>query len=720
MHLFGTSVFEQQRETAHKVGGQAGNRLRALAAVVLTLAAGVPSGFSQQTPGAGAKSPEKAASELPAAPAPVLTEPLNLRTSERDYSRPAARLVGNPLNTFRPTSIGKASFSNSVRLSDLVKDGKIYLSLSDAIALTLENNFDIAIARYDLDIADTDILRTRTGQAPLGAPSGLITGTLGGSNSILTTGGGPGGTTVGSGGAGSGVSGLTLTTAGAGPAPEALEPSVTGAIQYDRQSSLATSIFTGGMNTTSTYNFTYNQGFVTGTAFQFVFDNSRATSTNEFNTFSPEFNSSFHAQVTQHLLQGAGIWVNKRFIYQAANNRRITDSSFRQQILYTVNQVETIYWGLVQAYEDVQAKEHALEQSSKLAGDNRKQLEIGTMAPLDVVNADSTVATDKQALISAQSSLNYQQQIIKQAIARNLNDAALSTAPVVPTDRVSLEEIPEEKQPVEALVQEAFQQRPELEQAVLTLRNDEITLKGARNALLPQVDVFAYLGGSGVAGAISPDLSCSFYAKGQCPTSDSSLAKTDPGVYTYVPAAGLGTALNSTFNNSSPDKGFGFNITIPLGNKYAQSQQARSLMEYRQAELRLEQLYTQIRMQVVNAQFALTNDRAQVQASNAARDYNSQSLDSEVKKLRLGASTTANVLLQQRNLAAAEDNLIAANAAYAKDRAGLYQILATTLQHYGINLSEAASGNVKTIPVVPGLTPAKGGNEPSTTPPATR
>ena len=102
--------------------------------------------------------------------------------------------------------------------------------------------------------------------------------------------------------------------------------------------------------------------------------------------------------------------------------------------------METIYWGLVQAYEDVQAKERALDQSSKLAADNRKQLEIGTMAPLDVVNADSTVATDKQALISAQSALNYQQQIIKQAIARNLNDPALSAAPVIPTDRVSLDE----------------------------------------------------------------------------------------------------------------------------------------------------------------------------------------------------------------------------------------------------------------------------------------
>jgi outer membrane protein len=209
--------------------------------------------------------------------------------------------------------------------------------------------------------------------------------------------------------------------------------------------------------------------------------------------------------VTQQLLQGAGIWVNKRLIYQAINDRRITDSSFRQQILYTVNQVETIYWGLVKAYEDVQAKERALDQSNQLLLDNKKQLEIGTMAPLDVVNAESTVATDEQSLISAQSALNYQQQIIKQAITRNLNDAALSAAPVIPTDRVGLEALPEESQPVEALVQEAFQQRPELEEAVLTLRNDEITLKGARNALLPSLDVYGFYGASATGGAQSPN-----------------------------------------------------------------------------------------------------------------------------------------------------------------------------------------------------------------------
>jgi len=713
MHFKGKPVFEQQDEAGSEEAGsgwtgrvQAGRRLRAMAAVVLTLAAGAPSGFAQQAvTGAGATGPDKAASELPTAPEPVLTEPLDLRPSARDFSKPAARLWGNPINTFKPTSIPKTSFANSVRLTDLVKDGKIYLSLSDAIALALENNYDIAIARIDLDIADTDILRTRTGQAPLGAPAGLVQGTLGGSASTLITGGGPGGTTVGSGGAGSGSAGLVLTTAGAGPTPEALEPFVTSAIQIDRATTPSTSAFAGGNTGTNTYDFSYNQGFVTGTAFQVAFNNSDATSSNATVLYSPELSSSFKATVTQHLLYGAGIWVNKRFMYQALNDRRITDSSFRQQILYTVNQVETIYWGLVQSYEDVQAKQRALEQSSKVASDNRKELQFGAMAPIDVLNADQQVASDKEALISSQSSLNYQQQIIKQAVARNLNDAALVAAAVIPTDRVSIAEIPEEQQPIEALVQEAFQQRPELEQAVLTLRNDEITLKGARNALLPQVDIYAYLSGTGIAGSVNPDCNGSFYPGDKCPP---------------IPSTGYGTAVNHAFNDSAPDKGVGFNVTIPIGNKFGQSVQARSLMEYRQAELRLEQLYTQIRMQVVNQRFALTNDRAQVQAALAGRDYNRQSLVDEQKKLKLGASTTALVLAQQRSLAVAEDSLIAAQAAYAKDRATLYQILASTLQHYGINLSEAASGNVQTTPVVPGLEPAKPGKEPTTTTPASR
>ena len=707
MHLFGTRVLKQIGK-AQPGGAHAAKQLRAVAAAMLTLSACMPSGFAQQAGdvlGAGEKKPEKSASALPSAPAPVLTQPLNLRQTERDFSKPAARGLGSPINWYRPTTIGEASFANSVRLTNLVKDGKIYLSLSDAIALAVENNYDIAIARYDLDIADTDILRAKTGNLILGAPSGLVTGTLGGSPSILATGGGPGGTTVGSGGAGSGVSGLTLTTNGAGPLPEMIDPSVTGTVQLDRNRTQTTGPFSPAASTnTNSYNFTYNEGFTPGAALALTWNNNRVVSSSTFAAYLPNYNSIFKATVTQHLLQGAGFWVNKRFLYQAQNDRRITDSSFRQQLLYTVNQVEQIYWGLVQAYEDEQAKEQALEQSTKLDSDTRKQLEIGTMAPLDVVNADSTVATDKQALISSQSVLSYQQLIIKQAITRNLNDPMLESAPIIPTDRISLEEIPEERQPTEDLVQTAFKNRPELEQAVLTLRNDEITLKGARNGLLPILDIFGYYGANITGGPSNP--ACSFFGQLCAP----------PGA---VPDHYSGV-LSDLVNSTAPDKGIGFNLTVPLRNREAQSAQARSLMEYRQAELRLEQLYTQIRMQVVNAQSALTNDRALVQADDAAVKYNQQSLDAEQKKLKLGASTTANVLLQERNLAVAEDNLIAAHAAYANARAALYQITASTLQHYGINLQDAAAGTVGTSPAVPGLQPASSGGAPATAQPASR
>jgi len=162
-----------------------------------------------------------------------------------------------------------------------------------------------------------------------------------------------------------------------------------------------------------------------------AFDNSRITTSSPFSVTALSL-APVSGYGNSALVAGSRDLGDKRFIYQARNNRRITDSSFRQQILYTVNQVETIYWGLVQAYEDVQAKQRALEQSTKLEGDDRKQLEIGTVAPLQVVQDQSSVAGDKQALISSQSALNYQQQIIKQAIARNLNDPALSAAPVIP------------------------------------------------------------------------------------------------------------------------------------------------------------------------------------------------------------------------------------------------------------------------------------------------
>jgi outer membrane protein len=698
MHLYGTRVFARREDARRTVRG----RLRAVAAVMLSLIAGVPSVPAQQPTAA---KPDKQASNLPAAPTPTVTDPLFLRPSSRDFTKPAGDLFRNPIHEYMPTSIAKANFENSIRLRDLVKDGKIYLSLSDAIALALENNYDIAIARYYMDIADVDLLRAKAGSALRGVGASVLQNTQGGTSQTLSASGAPGGT----GGATTGSLGIVVGSDGAGPAPENLDPVLGATVSFERAESPQTSIFAPrAFTNTDSYNFTFNQGYVTGTSLAVAFNNGRQTTTNFFNDYSPQLTSSFKATVTQHLLQGAGIWVNKRFMYEAILDRRITDSTFRQQILSTVNQVENIYWVVVSAYEDVQAKERSLEQSSKLESDTQKQLDIGTMAPLDVVNAQSTVATDRQALISSQSNLNYQQLILKQAIARNLNDPALVAAPIIPTDRVSLEPLPEEKQTPEELVQQAFTNRPELEQAVLSIKKDEITLRGARNALLPVLDVYGFYGASGAGGSQSPNC-INLFSTPPMPCAPNT-----------VPTSGFGDVLNSLVNSSSPDKGMGFTLNIPLRNRTAQADQARSLIEYRQAEMHLEQLYTQIHMQVVSQLYALTNDRALVEASTAAQEYARQSRDSEEKKLGLGASTTATVLLQQRNLAVAENNLITAHAQYAKDRALLYQVLASTLQHYGISMNDAATGDVKAIPAIPGLQPAKDTRVAPTTPPSTR
>ncbi len=625
---------------------------------------------------------------LPQAPQPMFTQPLYLRDTPKDYTHLKSYKFLNPFAVYTATDVPLPRLGNTPRLDQLLRDGKLYLSLNDAVTLALENNYDIAIARINLDIADTDVLRTHAGATFLGVSTGLVTNTLGGSTTTITGGGGPGGTTSAVGGAGAGAGGLVVSTNGGGPLPYSFDPALTGTGEYEHvktqgqnsfQPTATSSIFTGDL--------AYQQGFSTGTLLNVGFNNTRTATNSTFSSYSPLLNTTLRATLTQHLLQGFGPKINRRFIVEAENDRRITDSAFRQQVIYTVTQVESIYWSLVSAYEDEQAKERALAQSTQLSADNRKQLQIGTLAPLDVVNSDSAVATDKQSLVTSQSNLEYQQLLLKQAVARNLNDPQIANAPVVPTDRVGLDRLPEEDTKVEDLVKQAFTLNPQVEQAVLAMRNNEITIRGEKNGLLPVVDAFGFYGTNSIAGLPNP-------------------VSVAPGSGSTVPTSYAGL-LQNLFTANNPDYAVGVNINIPLRNRVAQANQARSQMEYRQTQMRLQQLYTQIRIQVINGQYALTNDRANVLAAQTARDFQAQSLDAEQKKYKLGASTTANVLQQERNLAGGENNLISATAAYAKDRSALRQILSTTLDLYGISLTDAASGTVTQEPNVPGLTAPK-------------
>ncbi|MEO6964796.1 MAG: TolC family protein [Acidobacteriaceae bacterium] len=659
-------------------------------------------------------------SQLPAAQPP-------LRPTNQDFSRGKSQFP-NPFSAYTSTTVPPARFSNSPLIDTLYRDGKIYLSLDDAIMLALQNNFDVAIARYNLDIADTDLLRARSGLSYLGVNTGLVTGTLGGSTSPVAisspaattgatsstsstsaptiqtsggAGGGPGGTSAGAGGAGSGPNGITSSTLGAGPLDvpiEPLDPKLSGNVQLARSYVPQTSSFLTGSfrlnQNLNLYDFDYTQGFLPGETLDVAFNNTRTTTnaSSAFGSFySPSLNGTFKAQITQHLLQGFGWGVNGRFIDITKNNRRITDVAFRAQLLYTIDQIENIYWGLVGAYQDAIAKQGAVKQSTQLLADDRRQLQIGTLAPLDVVNAQAQVASDTQALTTSKSKLEYQQLIMKQAIARNLDDPIFAVAPIIPTDRVSLTRTPEEDKPLADLIKEAYANSPNVQEALLALKNQQITLKSTKNALLPVLDVYGFYGAAAVGGSKNPLINCT-------PIGSINPCQGTPG--NEIPYSSV---VGHLFNSSGADKGVGFNFTVPIRNRQAQAQEARAQIEYRQSQMRLQQLYVQLKMQVTNQLYALQNDRAQVRSAQASQQFAVQSLDAEKKKYHLGASTTANVLSQTRNYETAQDNLIAAQTSYAVDRASLSQLVADTLDKYGINISDAATGNISQEPSVPGL-----------------
>jgi outer membrane protein TolC len=596
--------------------------------------------------------------------------------------------------------------SNTGRIDQFLHDGKLYLSLDDAIALALENNLDIAIARYTLNIADTDILRARAGAGILGTPLGLVLNTPGGGVGGIgaQSGAATGGTNLGAGGLGAGTNGLVSSTVGFGPPIGSFDPVLTGTLQEDHFSQKSSSSFSVPLliQNTGTVDFAYNQAFQWGTNLSVGFNNTRATTNNIFTSLSPQLNSNFRATVTQHLLQGLGFAPNQRFIRIAKNNRELSDVAFRLQVTDSVDQIENIYWDLVFAYENVRVQNESLAFAQKTLSDTKKQVEIGSLAPIEVVRAQSTVATDQQAVTTAQTNLQLQQLLMKNAISRSLKDPTLATAEVIPTSTM---DVPAQEPvvPAEDLINESLRHRPELVESRIDLNSRELSKKAVRSSLLPTLDLFAYYGGSGLGGAQNPASLCA----DQNPPQFGCAA-------TPVSSTGYGSTLNQLVNSTAPDKGVGLQLNIPLRNRAAQAVQIRSELEYRQAQLRLQQIENQVAVEVRNAQFAVQQNRASVDSARAAVELGRQSLDAEQKKYQFGTSTTTLVLQNQSQLATAESTLVNAMVAYEKSKVELDRATGQLLDHYGISIEDAARGQVTRLPNVPYVAPRK--DLPSTTP----
>jgi outer membrane protein TolC len=583
----------------------------------------------------------------------------------------------NPLSPYTADQVPEPVLTNSSRLDRLIRDGKLYLSLKDAIDLALENNLDLAIARYNLPIADTDLLRTRAGGSFRGVNTGVVQGTPGGGiggYGAGAPGAGAGGTTSGAGGAGAGASGLVQSTLGLGTPVASYDPALNVNLGIEHLTLPLSSTQIYGvpslqLNTTQV-NASYTQAFSTGTSISFEFNNSRQTTNSPDIFLSPALNSYYRLSFQQQLLAGFGFGPNLRYLRIAKNNKKISDIAFKDQVIATVTQIENIYWDLVSAYEQARVNVQSLAFANQTLENAKKQLQLESIPEIDVMKAEGEASRRDQDLTVARTNLQLQESLMKNALTKSLDDPTLGEMPVVPTDRMQTTNTETDtSEPILDLIAEGLRNRPELLETDIDLTNRQISRQAARNALLPTLSLVGFYGGSGLAGLVT--------------SGNSSSVPTDlPG------------AWQSAFNNSSPDYFVGLNLNIPFRNRVAKADQYRSELEYRQASLRKEQLKKQIRIEVRNAQYALEQSRARVESARKARDLAERTFEITKKEQELGAGSSYQTMTAQRDLSVAELDLVTAMAIYQKARVELDRATGGTLEHNGVLIQDAVTGTV--------------------------
>jgi outer membrane protein TolC len=404
---------------------------------------------------------------------------------------------------------------------------------------------------------------------------------------------------------------------------------------------------------------------------------------------------------TQPLLNGYGRRANSAQIRIAKNDLKVADSVFRQQVITTLGTVLNDYWDYLSDKENVRAKEQALAYSQKLLEDNKKQVEIGTLAPIEVVRAESEVATDQQAVIVAQTTLQQQAELIKTALARQVGPD-LAAAQIEAEDKLP-EPRPDDVPPLDEALRRAFANRPEIEQTELKFRDQDMTIALRRNGLLPSLNVYASYIASGLAGdqTICPAGSSVYLPS--CIQANGTLVAP-----TGAASAGVSQALTQTLQGHYPNYGFGVNLSIPIRNRQAQADMARALLERRVLETQLQQSKNNIAQAVRTALIGVIQAKAQINAAEKASTLQRQTLDAEQKKFQLGESTVFLVIQTQRDLATAQGNEITARSTYAKAITAYEQAVGTILADYNLDLNDAIQGTVAHVPNIPGSAATSG------------
>jgi outer membrane protein TolC len=566
-----------------------------------------------------------------------------------------------------------------------MRAGTLYLTVQDAIALALENNIDIEVERYLFPLAQADLLRAQSGNST----QGISTATSGGATGL---------------GAASAQSFLSILSANSlsnsfatGSAssvnPNGFDPTINSTIDWGHitspQQNTVTTGTTALVSTNTIANFNVQQNFATGGSATLSYNNTFSSQNSFLNLFNPVTSAYLDLSISQPLLQGFGIATNNRPIRVAKNNLRAADIVFKQQVIVTVETVVQAYWLLVSANEDVEVKRKALALSQKLYSDNKKQVDVGSLAPIEIVRAEAEIASDEQALVTSQTTVLQQETILKNALSRNgLANPAVRAARIVATDRIQIPAV-EKIEPIQDLMASALDNRPELQQSRIQLENQKIQLTGTRNLMLPSLSAFADLRNSGLAG--DPNTL-------PIPGTNTPYA-TNQNPY-FI--GGYGNVLGQVFSRNFPNYSVGLQLSIPLRNRNAQANYATASVTLRQSELSVQKLINQIHVDVQNALIAVEQARAQHSAAIKSRILQQQTLDAEQKKYAVGASTPFLVIQAQRDLSTAGGAVVVAEALYVQARLQLDVATGRALGVYDIEIDEAKKGHVsKTSSALP-------------------
>ena len=577
--------------------------------------------------------------------------------------------------------------ANSPRLGELVRAGKLYLTVQDAIALALENNIDLEVARYNPIVDEWNVTRAQAGGALPGVPSGSS------QTSFVQSGQGVNGSQQAAGVTSSSRSGNGNNTANAtisqvGTVTQNLDPLVQDSTAFTHRSqpepnptlSQVENLIQGQR----AYTTSLQQGFLTGGSVHLTYSSSYLNENSPSDVLNPSVAPILTLQLQQSLLRGFGVAVNSRTIVAAERTLQSDPVSFRAQVIAVVANVLNLYYGLVADYEDVRAKQSALDAAQQFYENNKKQVQLGALAPLDVTTAEAQVASSEQDLVVSQTNLQQQEVQLKNVLSRTgLTDPVLANVQIIPLDHIVVPE-KDSLPPLKDLIAQAMKSRTDVALQKVALANAKTSALNTQNGVRPNLTGVANFSQRGISGTKNP------------------LSRRTPDPY-FV--GGMNNALGQVFRRNFPTESAGLFFSASLRNRQAQADYGYDQLQLRQTELTDQKNLNQIAVDVSNQVITLQQARARYEAAVKNRVLQQQLLSAEQKKFALGASTPYNVVVQQRDLSTAQSTEISDLVAYSTAKVALDQALGTTLEENNVSLQESAAGHVNRPSTLPAVLP---------------